>query len=179
MAGKPGRDEEPRQGVDRRDDRDRVRHHIDHAAPAFRDRDIAECRKAFGDAGAGPLQHERIRLRVKHPHRLERRLSVKRPFARRLPFLDKAPADPKPQFLPMQADARQVFRKQAEAVRHEIDRAHPQGRDRVAAIHPLAVAEQPARGRDFRSALERFGAHDRRQYPQLRQFDPEIAAKQP
>ncbi len=62
---------------------------------------------------------------------------------------------------------------------NEVDRANPEGRYGVAAIHPLAKAEQPARGGDFRAAFERLGPHDRCQHFQLRQLDAEIAAEQP
>src|SRR5215831_16659849 len=61
----------------------------------------------------------------------------------------------------------------------EVDRANPEGRDGVAAVHPLAKAEETARGRNLRTACERLGPHYRGQDLELREFDAEIAAKEP
>ena len=135
--------------------------------------------KAWADGGLGAIEDESVGLGVEHAHSLERRGVIQCPAPRHPPFLDPAPADPEPQFLPMQPRCRQIFAKQPKIVGDEVDRAHPQGRHGVAAVHPFAKPEQAARRRDFRAALDGLGAHHRGQHLELRQFDAEIAAKQP
>src|SRR4029077_14970902 len=94
------------------------------------------------------------------------------------PFLDPTMADPEPQLLPVQPRRGEVVEEQPKMVGDEIDGAHPEGRDGVAAIHPLAKAEEPARRRDFRAGFEGLGTHHGGEDFELRQFDTEIPAKQ-
>src|SRR5579884_3423777 len=60
VAGEAGGDVEAGQRIDRGDHRHRIRHHVDHAAPALLDPGLAEHRKRLGDAGAGAGEHERV-----------------------------------------------------------------------------------------------------------------------
>src|SRR5262245_54447802 len=62
---------------------------------------------------------------------------------------------------------------------NEVDRPNPQGCHGVAAVHPLAKAEETAGGGYLRTAVERVGAHDRGQDLELRELDAEIAAEEP
>ena len=135
--------------------------------------------KAWADGRLGAIEDELVGLGVERAHRLERRGLIQCPAPRHPPFLDPAPADPEPQFLPMQPRCRQIFAKQPKIVGDEVDRAHPEGRHGIAAVHPLAKPEQAARRRDFRAARDGLGAHHRGQHFELRQFDAEIAAEQP
>ncbi len=178
VTRKAGRDKKSRHAVDRRDHRDRIGHHVDHPAPALGDGHIAEQRKGLGDCGLGAVEDIGVGLGIEHAHRFERRSFVQTPAPRHSPFLGPAAADPKAQLFPMQPRRRQIREEQPEIVGDKVDRTHPQCRHGVAAVHPLADAEQPARRRDFRPARQRLGAHDRGQHFELRQFDAEIAAEQ-
>src|SRR6266446_1004344 len=64
-------------------------------------------------------------------------------------------------------------------VGHEVDRANPEGGNSVAAVHPLAKAEETARGGDLRPPFEGLGPHYRGQDLELRKIYAEIAAKEP
>src|ERR1700730_15173922 len=168
VAGKPSRDKESRQALDRRDHRDRVGHDVDHAAPAFRNDRVAEHREGLGGGVARAIDDEAVGFGIKYPHRLERRSLVQTPTPRHAPFLDPATAHSEPQLLPMQPHRRKIVEEQSEMVGYEVDRANPEGRDGVAAVHPLAEAEEATRGGNLRTALERLGPHYRGKDPELR-----------
>src|ERR1700730_7035593 len=178
VAGKPSRDKESRQALDRRDHRDRVGHDVDHAAPAFRNDRVAEHREGLGGGVARAIDDEAVGFGIKYPHRLERRSLVQTPTPRHAPFLDPATAHSEPQLLPMQPHRRKIVEEQSEMVGYEVDRSNPEGRDGVAAVHPLAEAEEAARGGNLRTALERLGPHYRGQDLELRELYAEIAAKE-
>ncbi len=76
VARAAGGDKKAGQGVDRRNDRDRVGHHVDHAAPAFGDLAIAKDREGLGHALLRAIEDIGVGLGVEHAHRLERRFLV-------------------------------------------------------------------------------------------------------
>ncbi len=71
MAGEAGADEEARYRVDRRNDRDRIRHRVDHARPALRDLDPFQPGDRCPDICDDPADRCPVRLRVQDAHGFE------------------------------------------------------------------------------------------------------------
>lgn len=107
MAGEAGADEEARYRVNRRNDRDRIRHRVDHAGPALRDLDPFKPGDRCPDIGDDPADGRAVRLRVEDAYGFEdgRPIGLARPPLER--FFEEAPVQFQPEVLVLHPERRQ------------------------------------------------------------------------
>src|SRR5690606_1707281 len=135
-------------------DRDRVRRHIDEAAPALGDADSREGREAAYEVLAAGGENRLMRLGIERAHHFARRRLVEPPAARDAPSFDEAPANAQPELAPAGAQRRHEVEEEAEAVRHDRRNIGIALGDGVAAVEPLAEGEVAGADRLLRWAVD-------------------------